>query len=405
MGAGEGLFRNRRYARIWLVGLLTALVRWLEMLALGLWALDETGSPALVAALVILRFLPMALAGPALGGLADRAEPVRLLRLALLLVLLVSLAMWALFIAGLATYPMVALAAFASGIFWASDLPIRRKIVGEAVEPARLAQAMALDGATSNGMRMAGPLFGGLLYGAAGAEGIYALAACAYAAAFIVALTLAREPAAETARDASEGGALAALAHAWASPDARRILLVTVAFNLWGFPYLAMVPVIGRESLGLSPGVVGAITSIEGLFALLGAFAVARFARPSGWRRLYVGATGLLFLVIFAMGALTSLPALVIGLALGGACTSAFGAMQATLIYQVAPPSMRGRYLGLMTLAIGAGALGFLNVGLTAELVGAERALILLGLEGLIPLLLIARGWRALRSGPPGSGA
>lgn len=396
-GAEPALFRNGRYVRIWLIGLLTALVRWLEMLALGLYALDENGSPALVALLVILRFLPMALAGPFLGGLADRVEPLLLLRVGLSMALLASATMWALLVLGIAGYPAVAVAAFAAGVFWASDLPIRRKLVGDAVAPALLSRAMAMDGATSNGMRMAGPLFGGVLYGVAGAAGIFALATIAYAAALLVAITVAREPPAALSPAPERGGAFAALAHAWASPDARRILLVTVAFNLWGFPYLAMVPVIGREVLGLSPGAVGAITAVEGLFALLGAFAVARFARPSGWRRLYIGATAILFAVIVAIGAFASLPALLIGLALGGACTSAFGAMQATLIYQVAPPAMRGRYLGLMTLAIGTGAIGFLNVGLTAELVGAETALILIGAEGLVPLAIIARGWRPLR--------
>lgn len=384
------------YRRVWSVGLLTALVRWLEMLSLGLYALDETGSPALVALLVILRFLPMALFGPWLGSLADRAAAAGLLRVALCLVALNGAALWALFALGLGSYPLVAAAAFASGLFWASDLPIRRKIIGESVAPRRLASAMALDGATSNAMRCLGPLIGGALYQGLGAAGVFGLAALAHLAALAVALTIRPGATAGPAAIAPDG-ARAAFRRAMTDPDARRILLVTVAFNLWGFPYLAMVPVIGRESLGLSPAVVGSITAIEGLFALAGALVVARLARPPMHRTIYLGATALLFLVIVGMGLLPSAATLALGLAAGGLLTSAFGAMQATLIYAVAPPAMRGRYLGLMTLAIGFGALGFLNVGLTAELVGAERALVLIGAEGLLLLGPIAWGWRELR--------
>ena len=56
---------------------------------------------------------------------------------------------------------------------------------------------------------------------------------------------------------------------------------------------------------------------------------------------------------------------------------------------------MRGRFLGLMTICIGAGVIGFANVGLTAEVFGAADALWIIALEGVIPMLLILRGWRA----------
>ena len=47
-----------------------------------------------------------------------------------------------------------------------------------------------------------------------------------------------------------------------------------------------------------------------------------------------------------------------------------------------------------MTIAIGTGVIGFANIGLTAELVSASTALIIIGLEGLIPILALAWWWR-----------
>ena len=34
--------------------------------------------------------------------------------------------------------------------------------------------------------------------------------------------------------------------------------------NIWGFPYVAMIPVIGEEVFGLSPSAIGYVAAIEG---------------------------------------------------------------------------------------------------------------------------------------------
>ena len=133
------LFRNDSYLKIWTVGLLTGVVRWLEMLAFGLYALDATGSPSLVAMLVILRFLPLALCGAVMGALSDLMSPRRLLIVGLTLIAVFSAAMFVLFRWGEPGYWSVALAALLSGVFWSGDLPVRRKMIGGAVGPETLA--------------------------------------------------------------------------------------------------------------------------------------------------------------------------------------------------------------------------------------------------------------------------
>ena len=178
-----------------------------------------------------------------------------------------------------------------------------------------------------------------------------------------------------------------------------RILMVTVIFNIWGFPYLSMIPVVGRETLGLSASAIGALTATEGLFALLAALAVVKAQPRGGLRALYLGVTVGLSLMVMVMGIVPTLWLTALGLAVGGTCTAVFAAMQSTLIYVVAPPAMRGRFLGLMTICIGAGVLGFANIGLTAEIFGATNALWIIALEGLVPTVAIALTWPELRRG------
>ena len=69
--------------RLWLVGLVVFGVRWLEMLAVAVFAYQRTGSPFVVAMLTMLRMLPMALFGAVIGAAgrtdrtAHRADPGR----------------------------------------------------------------------------------------------------------------------------------------------------------------------------------------------------------------------------------------------------------------------------------------------------------------------------------------
>ena len=402
--ARRSLLADPTYLKIWLIGLFWGVVRWLELLAFGVYAFDLTGSPFLVAFLVVLRFLPLAAFGVIFGAFADLASPLRLMTGATAAMALASLGFYLIFGYGEPTFAHIAAAAFLSGTFWACDLPFRRKLIGELAAPERLSSAMALDASTSNGTRMLGPLIGGVLYEFVGIDGVFALSAALYAVAAGLGFAIPRSAEPETRAGPGRvarafAGVGEAARYAVRDGDVFRILMVTVAFNIWGFPYLAMVPVIGKDELGLSPSQIGAVTALEGLFALIGAVVMTRAANPRRFRAIYFGAVCALFATILVMGLAPGFWTLAIGLCLGGFCAAAFAVMQSTLIYMVAPPGMTGRFLGLMTISIGTGVIGFANIGLTADVVGGSQALVVIALESIPAMIAIAWGWSRLRTG------
>jgi hypothetical protein len=77
---------------------------------------------------------------------------------------------------------------------------------------------------------------------------------------------------------------------------------------------------------------------------------------------------------------------------ISGAC---FAVMQTTLLYRAVAPEMRSRMLGLLSVSIGVGPIGFLQVGLLAETFGARTAIIIIAVGGLIALALTAPLWRS----------
>ena len=138
---------------------------------------------------------------------------------------------------------------------------------------------------------------------------------------------------------------------------------------------------------------------MEGVGAIAGVLAVYFLARPAHYPKLYVYSVMayLTALMTFAM-----LPdALLAGLALliAGLGGSGFAIAQSTLAFHSARPEMRGRMLGLLSVSIGTGPIGFLQVGLLADAVGAQLAIIIMGCEGLLALLLTRRYWREIRMG------
>ena len=56
--------------------------------------------------------------------------------------------------------------------------------------------------------------------------------------------------------------------------------------------------------------------------------------------------------------------------------------MQATLVYLAAPPEMRSRIYGVLSVCIGVGMIGFIHLGLLAGLIGAPWATATIGVEG-----------------------
>lgn len=394
------LLKEPNYRRIWGSGVASGMCRWLEILAAGIYAFETTGSPFLVALLFFLRMMPLVLLGSVIGTLADRWSPKNFLVAGLALAMTVSAVVAFLLLLGLASYWIVAVAVVASGVVWSMDMPLRRRMLGDFAGSERLVTALSFDGATNNATRAIGPFVGGVLYQLFGAVGAFGLTATLYAIGMVLTMRVVfhRPPAAErgtVSRLLAEFREVFGLAAR--DLDIFRILMVTVAFNLFCLPFVSMIPVLGEETLGLSAGWTGVLAALEGGGAFIGALAIAIVNPPIGIRRIYF--FGVFFYLVFALvaGFMAHPASMAIIVLCIGLSAGAFTAAQAPLIYSVAPAHMRSRLFGLMAICIGAGALGAANIGLMAEWFGAPAAVRIVSAEGIVTMLLIGIGWREMR--------
>jgi predicted MFS family arabinose efflux permease len=172
------------------------------------------------------------------------------------------------------------------------------------------------------------------------------------------------------------------------------VLVVTVVFNLFGWPFTSMIPVIGQDHLHLGAEGIGLLASTDGVGALSGAIALALFAKPEHYHRLYVGGVAFYLATLTGFALAPDLPSAAAALVLTGIGSAAFSIMQATLVYRSAPPELRSRMLGVLSVCIGVGPIGFVHLGWLADLIGAQSATAAIGMEGLLILLLTRPLWR-----------
>jgi MFS family permease len=389
------LFALPDFRRLWTIGLVVFAVRWLEMLVVGVFVYQRTGSAFQVALMTLLRMAPMMLFGPLIGAYVERMERRRAQIMVSLSMLATAIVVAALAFAGRLEVWHLALAAFCNGIAWAADNPVRRVMIGEVVGPERMGSAMAIDVGANNASQMLGPTIGGLVLSSFGIAGAFSISVAAYAIAVAAALRLEHR----NAIAPTESGAV--LTHVlegllMASRDRRlvAILIITVVYNVFGWPFTSMIPVIGQDGLHLDPSGIGILASMTGVGSFIGAIAIALWARQRHFTTLYV--TAVLGYLTLMMGVALAPVATLAGGALfaTGLANSGFSVMQATLIYLAAPAEMRSRLYGVLSLCIGSGLVGFLNIGLMAEWAGAPAATVLSGIEGLAAMALTWRWWR-----------
>jgi MFS family permease len=391
------MLANSDFRRLWLVGFLISAVRWLEMLAIGVFVYQQTGSAFDVALMTLLRMLPLALFGAVIGALAERVERRKALIGVVLLMLATSLSLAVLAHAGILAVWHLALASFCNGVAWATDNPVRRVMIGEVVGSERMGSAMSLDVGGNNASRMLGPTIGGALLAWTGISGAFTASVLFYVVALTAAIGL-RHSNLQAA--APVGSVLARIIEGFVlvrrEPRLIGTLLVTIIYNVFGWPFTAMIPVIGQDNLHLGASAIGVLASMDGIGAFFGVVAIALYARPAHYALLYIGGVAVYMVMLIVFALVPNVPIAGAALLLTGVSNAGFSVMQATLIYLAAPPEMRSRMYGVLSVCIGSGPIGFLALGVLADLIGASAATALSGAVGLCALAATWPWWRQL---------
>ena len=286
----------------------------------------------------------------------------------------------------------LAASSFLGGLVWTGEMASRRRMVTEVAGERDVVPAVATDSLTANTTRMAGPLLGGLLYQTMGLAFAFGVAACCYALTFTLlsgvrhAQVTRRLMPRQLAADVAD-----AVQVVRRFPVLQAVILVTLAMNVFGFCFTAVVPALGAQAFGATPLQIGMLTAAEPAGALLTGLVMASRRGVPLSAGLMVGGCAIFMLCLLLVALAHSLPVAIGVLMLGGTGTALFAALQTALPMTQAPAEARSRVLGLVTTCIGMGPAGALTIGALADRWGPGLAIPVMACSGLVMLGFTAR--------------
>jgi len=172
---------NPSFRRLWGIGIASTTMRWMETVALGIFVFELTGSPFWVAVIGFLRMIPMLLLGPTIGLISDRVNRKVLMGSTLGILSGVYVIMAILVVTGRIELWHICVGATLAGVMLATDFPVRRAMIGDAVGQDGISTAIGIDMASSNFSRVIGPLGAGAFLATLGIEAAYITGAILFA--------------------------------------------------------------------------------------------------------------------------------------------------------------------------------------------------------------------------------
>ena len=170
-------------------------------------------------------------------------------------------------------------------------------------------------------------------------------------------------------------------------------MMLTAIISVFGFPYIAMMPVFARDVLHRGATGYGALTSSIGLGAVIGALGIALASariRRRGRLMLAGGTAFGLLLILFSASRVLALSMVL--LALAGCAMIVNNSITNTLLQTSAPDHLRGRIMGFYSFVfVGMAPFGAFLFGSVAEHVGVPTTI---GAGGAIVTLAVTiAGW------------
>jgi MFS family permease len=372
-----GALRHRNY-RLFFGGQLVSMVgTWMQSIAQPWLVLQLTHSGLLVGLSLAMQYLPMLVAGPFGGLVADRFPKRRVLQVTQAAFMVPAFFLFAVTWTHTVTYQMVLVSAFVWGVIQLVDVPTRQAFAIEMVGREDLMNAIALNSSIWTVAAVVGPAVAGVLVALVGVSICFLLNGVSYVAV-ILGLGLMRNlpsllprPDRQRMFDRVVEGAR----YVRADPIVLSMLLVAGVFCLFTTNRLTLMPLFAEQVLHTGAAGFGLLMAAQGLGAMTGALTLAFLPSEAGGRRqFWLGLSWAVFLLAFSFS--PWLPLSLVLLYLSGVSQMWFLTIANTRIQNATPDRLRGRVMAFYSQAVmGVGPLGAMQAGALASLFGPPVAM------------------------------
>ena len=349
---------------------------WMQRVAQDWLVLDLSGSSGVALGITTgLQFLPYLFFSLWGGTLADRFERRRLLVLTQSLMGLLALGLGIVTITGAATVHLVYLFAFLLGCASAIDNPARQAFVNEIVGPDSLHNAIALNSASFNLARLAGPALAGVMVALIGSGWVFLLNAASFGVTIVALLVMrSRELFPQVRR---EGRVRLAQGLHYVRTRRDQLLVLALAFGVatFGLNYQMTMALMARQQFGLGAEAFGVMSTALAVGALAGSLLAARRTRIG--LRLVLGSALVFGSVEVLVGLSPTYWSMLVALPFAGVLAMTFTTSSQSYLQSHSEAWVRGRVMGIYTLVFFGGTpIGAPIIGWAADRFGPRSGLV-----------------------------
>ncbi len=367
----------------------------------GYLAFQLTNSAQALGLISIMIALPMLVASPFGGAIADRVNKRTLLIVTQTGAALASLLVAVVIIAGWIQFWHLLVVSVVTGVVFSFNMPARQALVPQLVPRHKLMNAISLQMGGMTFTQIVSPALAGLLIAPLGVGWVYMITAMLFMMATASEFHLPKHGMTALARPAPIlRDILDGFRYVWHHRLIRLLVFVSLLVPLLAFPVQQLLPVFARDVFGRGPGALGLLAAMTGLGGLIGAGISANMdRRPHKGRLLLLGGliTGVsLFGFAVAPSFALALPCL----AAAGVGQMLFQATNNTVIQATIAPEVRARVMSVMLMTFGLMPVGVVPISAAADAVGPSRAVAFaaaLFLAALVALFACSRQLRTLR--------
>ena len=377
------IWQTKALTILFLAGFLTSVARWFEVFLFSVIAWKLTGNASIAALLIMLRLLGVAVTGVTFSLAGAFVVRKKVVLGASLICSLFSLFVFVYSQTGSnINVFLLGLLSTVSGALWSIDFSFRRPMLADTLPEDLISAVVSLDVLSSHATRILGPLFGGIFLTYFDLNtGVFFLFLLYTLSVFLVSTQ--KGDALTTDTNSYFQSLLKVIGQTSDNVNLLTVVSLTFVFNIFALPFIALISLLLIEKFEPNELYIGVFTSLEGIGALLGGTAITVIAIN---RKLisFISFLAIILLSISLSASSSSIFMYLFSILIFGMATACYSALQSTIIYITSTPELRSSTFSLLTIAIGCGALGSLNIYLMSAFFSTEEISNIMAIEGLL---------------------
>ncbi len=383
IGVLFNIWQTKAFTILFFAGFLTSVARWFEVFLFSVIAWKLTGNASIAALLIMLRLLGVAATGVTFSLAGAFVVRKNVVFSASLICSLCSLSVFVYSQAGLnINVFLLGLLSTVSGALWSIDFSFRRPMLADALPEDLISAGVSLDVLSSHATRILGPLFGGifLTYFDLNA-GVFFLFLLYALSVFLISTQ--KGDTLTTSTNSYTQSLLNVIGQTRDNVNLLSVISLTFVFNIFALPFIALISLLLIEKFNPNELYIGIFTSLEGIGALLGGATITVIAIKKKLIS-FISFLAIILLCISLSASSNSIFVYLLSILIFGIATACYSALQSTIVYINSTPELRSSTFSLLTIAIGCGALGSLNIYLMSDFLTTEEISNIMAIEGFL---------------------